>query len=278
MRVFTQYYSVGKKRVITFAVFGGCLSVVVFFSLFIFSPSYSYTRLYFLPNSSYLEAITPGLKSLLSDAFYIQAILSLSDRFDSYRKKVRWIQRIFALSLVLDPKMEDNYFFAGVVVGNDPPSLKAGIKFLKKYQYLNPDDWRIPYWIGFDYYLLGDFLSAIRYYQRASLFKSAPSFLKSIQPMLYYKAGKIKLGIVFLEGLLSQAKNKRDIRWIRKKLLWLKNINYLQERKEEFQALFGRPPHSIEEMKEKGIIAHIPSDPFGKGYYLDKDGCIKSRF
>ena len=276
MLVFAKHSHIRTARAVIFSL---AAFVVLAFSLFAFLP-YKMPRqkLRFLPNPAVFKPLSPYYKSAVADLFFIQAVLSLAEGFRTYAQKVSWVQKNFALALRLDRRMEEAYFLGGVVIANDKPSLKKGIKFLKLYRPLNPQDWHIPYWIGFNYYLLGDYLKALRYYKEASLFKPAPAFLKSIQPMLYYRAGRIRLGIMFLQGLLQQAKSPREIIWIKKKLEWLQNIDYLEKKKEEFVRRFGRFPQSLEEMKEKGVILEVPADPFGKGYYLDKSHHIRSRF
>jgi len=191
----------------------------------------------------------------------------------------KFVHNNFGLSILFDHKFLDAYFFAGVVVATDKKGLEEGISFLKKYLKFNPDSWRLLHWIGFNYYQLGKYLKAADYYRKASLLPDAPGFLKSNQPMLYYRGGRPDLGVIYLEGLLKSVRNKEELRWIKNKLKWLKNIVFLEKKINEFKNYFGRNPSDLKELVKYGLISSIPSDPFGKGYYLDKKtGRIKSRF
>lgn len=236
-------------------------------------------RVLYTPPARAVELLSANFASFSADIFYIRGILALSDEFNDLLQRTRWIQDNFSVAIFCDPKLVQGYFFAGVVVGQDKERIKLGIEFLEKHMHLNTQEWRIPYWIGFNYYQLGDYLKAIDYYKSAALFPGSPDFLKSNPAIFYYRAGKADMGVLYLEGLLKTLKDPRQAEWIKVKLEWLSQIAFLEEKVGEFKDRFSRLPDDLEELVEKDIILKIPADPFGRGYYLDKDsGRVKSRF
>ena len=236
-------------------------------------------RIFYLPPLDYLKIISGSFQSFCADIFYIRGIQAITEEIEDRSIWLDWVQRNFDIATSLDPKLTQGYFFGGLVVARDKEGVKKGIQFLEKGLKLNPEEWQIPYWIGFNYYRLGDHLKAIEYYERASHLPGAPRFLKSIQPMHYYKAGKPGLGVIYLEGLLHSIKDPEQLEWIEIKLRWLQSIVGLEEKVEQYKELFGYSPKDLEELIEKGLIKEIPDDPFGKGFYFDESsGRVKSRF
>ncbi len=227
----------------------------------------------------YVKLIRGNFQGAFADIFYISGILAITDDFPERAVWLKSVQDNFAAALLLDPKLVQGYFFAGVVIARDKQSIKKGIEFLEKYRSLNSLEWRIPYWIGFNYFQKGDHLEAAKWYQKAAGLPGAPAFLKSNQPMLYYKAGRPALGIIYLNGLLTSVKNPKQLEWITAKLSWLKNMVLLEKKVNEFKSRHGKYPKGLDELVQNKLIMSIPEDPFGQGYYLDRDtGRIKSRF
>ena len=269
-----------KKRILIFLLFALNAWSVFYFSTRKFPlVAKSKGRLAFYPDWRFVKVASGNFNGFVSDCFYINGILAITDKFKDYMQKVNWIQSNLKITVRLNPYNEGAFFWAGVVIGAEKRSLKKGIEFMKKYYWLNSSSWRIPYWIGFDYYLLKDYLKTARYYQLASKQKGAPSFLKSTQAMLYYKAGREDLGVIVFEGLLASAEGKKEKEWARRKLLWLKNINLLNINIRRFKKLFGIYPKNLQDLKHAGLIKKIPQDTFGRGFYYDSScHCAKSRF
>lgn len=233
----------------------------------------------YTPPPKYVELISGSFKGFFADLFYIRGVLALTERMDNTSLWVDWVQENFRTAVCLDPNLVQAYFFAGVVVAKDAQSTHRGIEFLKQGLILNPKSWQIPYWLGFNYYQLGDYLKAVSYYRIASQLPNAPAFLKSNSPMLYYRAGRPDIGILYLQGLLQSVKDKKQLEWIKMKLIWLENLVFLEEKVDEFRKTFGFAPQTLEDLVNYKLIPGIPEDAFGGGYYLDKQTkTVKSKF
>ncbi len=236
-------------------------------------------KILYTPPPEALRLFSGSFRSFLADMFYIRGILGITDEFNDPARKISWVQDNFAAALSLDSRLVQGYFFAAIVLGRDKESIAKGIAFLEEHRGLNNSEWRIPYWLGFNYYQLGDYLQAARYYQEASGLPGAPEFLKSNPAVFYYRAGKAELGVKYLRGLLNSLKEKRQAKWLKLKLTWLENIVILEKKVEEFQSRFGHLPENLEELTARGLIPELPQDFFGQGYYLDREsGRVKSRF
>lgn len=274
----------GTRRIISFGavflIFAAGLTLISGFSSYLERRFATESRrVFFTPSPEALRLFSGSFASFLADMFYIRGILDMSGEFDSPDIRIKRIQDDFSAALSLDPKLVQGYFFASIVLGRDKQGINRGIDFLEKHRGLNSQEWRIPYWLGFSYYELGNYRKAVEYYKEASLLPGAPDFLKSNPAMLYYKAGKAGLGIVYLRGLLDSLKEESQSEWIKVKLEWLENIAHLEEKAGEFKGRFGYLPESLEELVLRGLISGLPKDPFGRGYYWDKETeRVKSRF
>lgn len=234
---------------------------------------------FYVPPLNYLKVASGSFQSFCADIFYIRGILAITEQFKDRMSWVDWVQKNFEVATDLDPKLTQGYFFAGVVIAHGEEGIKKGIQFLERGLKQNTKEWQIPYWIGFNYYQLGDYLKAVEFYEQAAHLPDAPGFLKSIQPMYYYRAGRPDLGLLYLQGLRNSVGDPKQLEWIEEKLKWIQNIVYLEDKLKQFKALYGYCPERIEDLKGAGLLEEIPEDHFGGGYYLDTDNCrIKSKF
>ncbi|MCF7907600.1 MAG: hypothetical protein K9L86_01825 [Candidatus Omnitrophica bacterium] len=269
-----------QKGILTCLLFSFCLVAIPFLSssLQTATPAIE-ERILFVPPAEFLRSIKGGFKNIIADTYYIRGVLAISDEFKSRKERIKWVQEVFKAAVLLDPDMLQAYFFAGSAIVNSKEEIKQGNEFLKFGLTQSPSYWQIPYWIGFNYYLLDDYLSAAEFYRKASLFPEAPNYLKSNQPMLYYRAGEVRLGLMYLEGLLESVSDPDQLKWLKLKIEWLKNMVVLQDKVEQFKDRYQRLPNNLAELVDRNFISEIPNDPFGGGYYLGTEsGKIRSRF
>lgn len=273
-----------KKRILIrfyFSLAWVCLFVFVILCSFFMEDTFRLAKrkFFYTPPLDYLKVVSGSFRSFCADIFYIRGVLAVAEKIEDAAIWVDWVQKNFEIATNLDPGLIQGYFFAGIVIGRDEASINKGIRFLESGIELNPGQWQLLYWLGFNYYQLGNYLEATEFYQRASLLPGAPDYLRSTQAMFYYKAGRPELGRVYLEGLLRSVKDTKQLEWIEIKLKWLDNIIYLEEKVWQFKRTFGAWPDGLGELVKKGLLDGIPQDPFGKGYYLDRDSHrVKSKF
>lgn len=235
----------------------------------------------FVPQEKFVKGFCGTFDNFVSDLFFLRSVQYIGDTKGYFRKNRLFILENLEVSFGLDPLFLGPVFFGGVVLSQSKDDVDRSIQFLQDAAEKNKSDWQIPYWIGFNYYyMLDNQLEAVKYFKIASSFPNAPRFLTSNQAMLYYKAKEPKLGLEFLEGLRESMKNKDKAGdWIDTKINWLKNIIYLEDKVNEFKTKYGRLPSGLEELAGRRLIDKVPQDPFGKGYYLDKEsGRVKSKF
>jgi len=217
--------------------------------------------------------------NFIADIFFLRSIQLIGNKY-YFDKHFNFILKNLRASQILDRHFLSVSFLGGIVLPKNIKESIASIQFLKSATQYNKKDWHIPYWIGFNYaYMMNDYTKAIHYFKIASQLKNAPRFLTSNQAMLYYKAERIKEGLVFLENIKQSSKIKGKVnQWVILKIRWLKNILFLENKVEYLKQRFKRYPKDINELIDKKIITQIPKDPFGGGYWFDdKSKRIKSK-
>lgn len=240
-------------------------------------------RSYYVPPLNYLLFISATHKHLFADMFFIRGVLDLSEEFPPGFDRLGYLLKNFEIATTLDPKLTRGYFFAGIVSPVKKEQIPQCIQFLKQGIKRDPDSWQIPFWIGFNYFQIGNYGQTIEYYQTAASLAGAPGYLKTNLAFYYYQAGYPQLGLLYFESLLDSVKDKRITRMIEQKIKWLKDIVFLEGKVKEFKQKYGRWPKDLEELVSKRLIEKIPDDPFGKGYYLSEEwykepAKVKSRF
>ena len=235
---------------------------------------------YYVPPYAYLDIMSGNFRPLVAQMFLIRGIMSIAEKdpqsFDYILDNLR-------LSAQLDAKLTYAYIVGGIIAPRGSQELRRATIFMKQGMENAPDDWRLPFWIGFNYLQLGDNLKAAEYYRQASALPGAPNYVKSMAARYYYEADKSNIGLVYLESIRNSVKDTHTLQNIDLKINWLQNIVFLEEKTKAFHEAFGRWPNDLDEVAKSGLIDKIPQDPFGKGYELDKNqakypGRVKSRF
>jgi tetratricopeptide (TPR) repeat protein len=183
--------------------------------------------------------------------------------------KKEYLFAVFKTVIELDPELCSAAFMGGVVLPKKPDDIRKGISLLEEAMKLNTEEWRYPYWIGFNYSQMEEYKTAAEYYFLASRRPGAPAFLTTNLAMLYYKAQSPETAIALFEGLKESVKDEKALAFLQTRIDWLSGIAHLEKKVTEFQKTFGKWPADLPELVEKGFLKEIPNDPFGGGYFLE---------
>lgn len=265
------------------------ITAVIFLCLiyclsFILEKSISYSpeiSLQFVPSAKVVQALSINQEPLIADLFFARTAIHLGGNYKTPgNRNLDWMYANLDLVTSLDPDFRSAYFYGGMIIPLGEEQVKRGIKFLEEAMQRSPRDWHLPFWIGCNYYFeLQDYLAAAEYFARAAKLPSSPEFLDSVRAVIFYKAKQPKTALNILEALSSSIENKEAKVLLERKINWLKNILELEGGVARFKDRFTRLPESLEELVSRGLLKAIPADPFGQGYFLDKNtGNVKSVF
>jgi len=179
-------------------------------------------RTEYLPSGPFLRVASLEYEDVLADIFLLQAI-QLIGKKSSATKGSRAPDRIYDL---LD-RATDLYsrFFMAYQTGGialsvllDRPDLSTAL--LKKGFENIPDDWHLPFYMGFNYmYFDHNSAQAAFYMEQASRFPGRPPYLHLLVARLYSEGDSPQTAILFLRGVYSTTKDETMREEIMEKIL-----------------------------------------------------------
>jgi hypothetical protein len=176
----------------------------------------------------------------------------------------------------LDPYNMDAYYFAQASFTWELKRITEVNKMLEYgAKYRKWDGW-LYFYLGFNHaYFLKDYRNGAKYLQRAAELTGNPLFTK-LAARYFYESKQTDLGLVFLDSMIAQSKNKAvkqtyEVR--RDALLAVSNIEKAQT---AFRDKAKRPARSLDELVKAGLLKRIPNDPYGGEWYIDKKERVRS--
>lgn len=243
------------------------------------------TQAGFVLPSKFSRILAVGYKGLLSDFQMLKTITFYGERvvLQEQLSEDDVLYIVAGLDAVtdLDPYFLDPYIFTEGVLAWDAGNLDEANRILSRGMEARPEDWQIPFFIGFNYfYFLGDNATGAEYLMRASRLPGAPDFLSPLAARLGYYGGKAKTAIMFLQGILAQTSDEGLRTRLSLRLLALKRADAIEEGLEAFKLGEGRMPVALPELVAKGYLETLPLDPYGGQWVILENGRVfsSSRF
>jgi tetratricopeptide (TPR) repeat protein len=236
-------------------------------------------ELSYLPKGKYLKVAVLGYRHIAADLIWLKAVQYFGDMKQT-AGGFRWAYHATDVVTDLDPEFVMAYQAGGTILGVWSGLMDESIALLKKGMRHNPNDWRFPFLIGYDYfYELCDPANGAKYFQLASTLPDAPAYLARLAARLSVEAGDPDAAIEFLEEFSGQVADPRlkDALSLRlKEVVVERDIRHLEDASRQFQTRIGRIPVRIEELVEQKIIHTLPIEPFGGRYLVLPTGAVVS--
>ena len=236
-------------------------------------------ELSYLPKGKYLKVAVLGYRHIAADLIWLKAVQYFGDMKQT-AGGFRWAYHATDVVTDLDPEFVIAYQAGGTILGVWSGLMDESIALLMKGMRHNPDDWRFPFLIGYDYfYELCDPASGAKYFQLASTLPDAPTYLAGLAARLSVEAGDPDAAIEFLARFRAQVADQRlkDAISLRiKEVIVERDVRQLEEAVRQFQARLGRLPRRIEELVEYKIIRALPIEPFRGRYLVLPTGTVVS--
>lgn len=221
-----------------------------------------------LPKPEFARLASGEFTSLSSDYFVLRAAIFYGSHVNLDSEQGKWLGNALKLARYLDPYYAEPYWMAGAVLPwQGQPD--TALDILLKGEKYKPEDWKIPFNIGFIYYyFMQDIQKAAEYFQKASSFSDSPAYLPMLTSRLYSKHGRGNMAVAFLQKLLGETEDILLRKKLSKRLKALKMLNYLQTIVQDFKKKYGRYPDTLDEMTQRGFVKEIPRDPYGGEFYI----------
>ena len=188
-----------------------------------------------------------------------------------------WMMTLRALQQIvnLDPRFWDPYVMAEMSLPWDANMVQETNELLHRAAEYRLNDYRPYFYLWFNYYyFLNDPGSAAPYLEKASQKPGAPSYFATLAARMHFYAGHTQSGILFLQDMIAQTDDPTYKKNMQKRLESLKKLLFLENKVAEFKKLFSKPPKSLEELVEKGLLSDIPQDPYGGKFFIMKNGKV----
>lgn len=164
---------------------------------------------YYLPSGDHLKMAALEFKEAAADLLWLQAIQFVGGR-DPSGRGYDWFYRVIDRTTDLDPKFAYAYQIGGIVLSVLSDHVDLSNAILEKGIHHNPNDWQIPFHLGFNYlYHTKDNIKAAYYMERAAKIKGSPAYLPLLAARLYNKGGERQTALIILEGLYKTTQDER---------------------------------------------------------------------
>ncbi len=224
----------------------------------------------YVPQGEYLRIAVLGYRQVVADLLWMQAIQAMGERTVS-EEAGHWIAHALDVVTTLDPQFVRVYEVGGIALTTLVVLTEESNRLLEKGIRYNPEVWRLPFYLGFNYYFeLHDDQKAAEYIARASRLPEAPAYLASFAAQLYVSARTPQVAIDFLGQMYSQTTDenvKRVLEQRLKEIVVERDLQLLEEAVGRYRELYKRAPVRLEELVGPGLLRELPREPFG-GHYL----------
>ncbi|MCW7754189.1 hypothetical protein OOT00_09335 [Desulfobotulus sp. H1] len=222
---------------------------------------------YTLP-SGVLLPLSLRFKGLISNFIFLKTITTLGEEI-SHGVIIDKRHQDYVVSAVegitdLDPRFWEPYQFAVMILSWDLKDFKTARILLEKAMKHRAEDWRPPYYIGFNcLYFQGDATCGAHYMGIASDKKNAPSYLPMMAIKLAEGDESYKPAIFLLRQSIEETQNPHFLQHMQRRLQTFELMDFLEERIRIFHEKNESYPETWEDMITEGLLKGLPEDPYG---------------
>lgn len=241
------------------------------------SPHELIGELMYFPSGIALKALSMGFYAPLADLVWLRFIQYYGEHRLS-NTKFELMYHILDILTTLDSRFNYAYTLGSLMLSHDAERPDQAKILLKKGMMKNPYDWRYPYMYAFIHYLfLKDYNVARTYYNLSANKPDAPDMPKRWAAFVVYKKiGDLKTALVMWMDFYNNTKNPEEKNIAKIYIVHIKmelNIEFLNEKIQEFTRKIGRQPYDLKELIRYGIIDSIPTEPHGEKFVI-KNGKV----
>lgn len=259
-------------------------------ALFIYFPTYKanilkrplFEKLGYTPHGKFYKIVLGEFRWFMGEYLSFKSIIYYGSKVKDIQtrqfRKVEYynLYRTVSTSILLNPYNEDAYYFAQAAFTWDIKKVKAANALLKYVIKYRKWDFKIPFFLGFNYaYFLKNYKKAAYYYKLASQLSHSSLFTK-LAARYFYKGNETELGINYLKTMIKITRKESIKKAYEMRLKALENIYKIEQAIKTYKVKYKKQPKNINELIKKGFLNKIPKDPYGGTFYIDKNGQVKT--
>jgi len=163
-------------------------------------------KLYY-PSGRFLREGTVGYREIVADFLWFRTV----QYYGAYRKgdhDLRYFSGLVDAVTTLDPQFIEAYYFGSLVASMDQDQIPRAIDLLKRGILANPDNWLLPFQIGFNHYILSqDYERAAAWFAIAARCPEATDFARRFAAFSRQRAGNLEGSIALWRNLYETTSN-----------------------------------------------------------------------
>jgi len=237
-------------------------------------------ELSYLPKGKYLKVAVLGYRQIAADLIWIKAVQHLGGDGQT-KRDYRWAYHTADVVTDIDPKFVSAYKITGTILGVWGGLVEESIAILRKGIRHNPDDWELPFTVGYNYFFnLCDPSTAAEYFRKAASLPGAPAYLPNLAARMTVEGGDHSVALEFLQRFYQQTKEgpmREALLERMKEVIVDRDIELLEEAVRRYRVRYNRDPVNLDDLTRGGIILKQPEDPYGGMYRIHpQNGSVAS--
>jgi len=235
-----------------------------------------------LPEARLLKALSGEHRHLVAEYAVVKVLFYYGTLLEKFKQKIYLTpeyQNMYSTlqtAAILDPWNADVYYFTQAAFTWELKQIKEVNDFLDYGMRYRTWDYQLPFFAGFNAaYFQKDYNAAARYYQKAAEISRDP-LLTNLTARYFHEAGQIEMGLRFITFMQSRTNDKGMIELYETRKQALLATLTVQKAVKEYTRRFGAPPGRLSNLVASGLLASIPTDPYGGEFYLDDKGTVRT--
>lgn len=220
-----------------------------------------------------------GFRNLLADLTWFQAVQVAGNREmkpEDYRRLVVLLNAVANF----DPRFEIPYILGGLIVGESPAHARDAIALLSRGRKAYPDDWRLPFYLGYThYFVLSDPVAGGNAMADAARLPGGPAYLPRLAARMLSEGRNPDAALSFLAVMIRQENDsaRRGVLERRfREVLVERDLQVLERAVEAYRSRTGVVPRDLSDLASAGLLAVLPEEPNGGRYRIAPDGSVYS--
>ncbi len=234
----------------------------------------------YLPDGDVLRRAVLGYREVASDILWLQVIQAMGERRVS-QEAGQWIYRALDVVTTLDPKFVRAYEAGAHALCTLVVMPEASNRLLEKGIHHNPQEWRLLFLLGFNYYFeFGDNRKAAEAMAAAARLPGAPDVISRLAARMLVSAHSPHQAVELLAKVYEDTTDESVRKVLEQRLreaIVERDLYLLEQAISQFQAQYSERPARLEELVQRGLLRELPQEPFGGQYIYDAgSGAVRS--
>jgi hypothetical protein len=227
-----------------------------------------------------LKAMSLEYAPLMADLYWTRVVQYYGNKHASHQANIELLWPLLDVTTTLDPNLIIAYRFGSMFLSEPPPSgagkPELGIELLERGIRANPEYWRFYEDLGFIYYFeLNDYRKAAEAFLEGSKKPGAMIWMKAFAARISEKGETLETSVMLWSEIYSSVSEPsiRENAKIHLQLLRARaDCEQLNKLAAEYKKRTGRPPDSVRDLVNAGLLPGLVVDPVGVVYFFDLEG------